>query len=57
MGQQERPKRRPSIEVRCPACGTRDVRHRLPRGGDACRWCGHGFEDFAWKRVGRDARR
>lgn len=30
----ERPKRRPSIEVRCPKCGTRTVWHRLPRAGD-----------------------
>lgn len=50
-------KRRPSIEVRCPACGMREIWHRLPKGGDACRWCGHGFEDFTYRRVGRDARR
>lgn len=34
MEQQAKPKRRPSIEVRCPKCGTRDVWHRLPRAGD-----------------------
>lgn len=44
----ERPKRRPSIEVRCPKCGTRTVWHRLPRAGDECRWCGHAFGDFKW---------
>lgn len=57
MEQTDKPKRRPSIEVRCPACGTRDVWQHLPKAGDACRWCGHAFEDFQWKRVGRDARR
>lgn len=44
----ERPRRRPSIEVRCPKCGTRTVWHRLPRAGDGCRWCGHAFADFEW---------
>ncbi len=48
MEQQAKPKRRPSIEVRCPKCGTRDVWHRLPRAGDECRWCGHAFADFEW---------
>lgn len=48
MEQQTRKKRRPSIEVRCPKCGTRDVWHRLPRAGDECRWCGHAFADFEW---------
>lgn len=40
-GKTEGPRRRPSIEVRCPKCGTRTVWHRLPRAGDECRWCGH----------------
>lgn len=56
MEQKPRPKRRPSIEVRCPACGTRDVWHHLPKGGDRCRWCGHAFEDFEYRKMGpRDA--
>lgn len=47
-GKTEQPRRRPSIEVRCPKCGTRTVWHRLPRAGDECRWCGHAFGDFEW---------
>lgn len=47
-GKAEKPRRRPSIEVRCPKCGTRAVWHRLPRAGDECRWCGHAFTDFKW---------
>lgn len=39
--QTEKPKRRPSIEVRCPKCGMREIWHHLPKGGDRCRWCGH----------------
>lgn len=49
MEQQTRKKRRPGVEVRCPECGTRDVWHHLPKGGDRCRWCGHPFEDFEWR--------
>lgn len=51
MERQTKPKRRPSIEVRCPECGTRDVWHHLPKGGDRCRWCGHPFEDFAYRKA------
>lgn len=49
---EDKARRRPSIEVRCPGCGTRDVWHHLPKAGDECRWCGHAFEDFAWHRMG-----
>ena len=31
--QTEKPKRRPSIEVRCPKCGMREIWHHLPKGG------------------------
>lgn len=55
MEQQTKPKRRPSIEVRCPECGTRDTWHHLPKGGDRCRWCGHPFEDYTYRRVGPGA--
>jgi uncharacterized protein (DUF983 family) len=50
-GKAEGRKRRPSIEVRCPECGTRTVWHRLPGAGDVCRWCGHAFGDFEWHTV------
>lgn len=30
--QTEKPKRRPSIEVRCPKCGMREIWHHLPQG-------------------------
>lgn len=53
---ESRPGRTPSIEVRCPGCGTRDVWHHLPKEGDVCRRCGHAFEPFEWRRTGRDAR-
>ena len=46
--EQTKKKRRPSIEVRCPAC-------HLPKGGDRCRWCGHLFEDFTYRKVGPGA--
>lgn len=48
--QTEKPKRRPSIEVRCPKCGMREIWHHLPKGGDRCRWCGHLFEDFTYRK-------
>lgn len=48
-------KRRPSIEVRCPACRMREIWHHLPKGGDRCRWCGHLFEDFTYRKVGPGA--
>ena len=54
--QTEKPKRRPSIEVRCPKCGTRETWHHLPKGGDRCRWCGHLFEDFTYRKVGPSAK-
>lgn len=56
MEQTEKTKRRPSIEVRCPECGTRDTWHHLPKGGDRCRWCGHPFEDFAYRKAGPKAK-
>lgn len=40
--QTEKPKRRPSIEVRCPKCRMREIWHHLPRaataaaGADTC---------------------
>ena len=46
---------RPSIEVRCPACRMREIWHHLPKGGDRCRWCGHLFEDFTYRKVGPGA--
>lgn len=52
MEQQTKPKRRPSIEVRCPKCRMREIWHHLPRGGDRCRWCGHLFEDYTYRKVG-----
>lgn len=54
--QTEKPKRRPSIEVRCPKCGMREIWHHLPKGGDRCRWCGHLFEDFTYRKVGPSAK-
>lgn len=51
-----KPKRRPSIEVRCPKCGMREIWHHLPKGGDRCRWCGHLFEDFTYRKVGPSAK-
>ena len=54
--QTEKPKRRPSIEVRCPKCGMREIWHHLPKGGDRCRWCGHLFEDFTYRKVGPGAK-
>jgi uncharacterized protein (DUF983 family) len=54
MEQTEKPKRRPSIEVRCPKCGARERWDHLPHGGDRCRWCGYLFEDYTWHdREGR----
>lgn len=53
--EQTKKKRRPSIEVRCPACRMREIWHHLPRGGDRCRWCGHLFEDFTYRKVGPGA--
>lgn len=54
MEQTEKTERRPSIEVRCLECGTRERWGHLPKGGDRCRWCGHLFEDFRWRdREGR----
>lgn len=50
------PKRRPSIDVRCPKCGMREIWHHLPKGGDRCRWCGHLFEDFTYRKVGPSAK-
>lgn len=47
---------RPSIEVRCPKCGMREIWHHLPKGGDRCRWCGHLFEDFTYRKVGPSAK-
>jgi protein-arginine kinase activator protein McsA len=43
-------KRRPSIVVRCPGCGTHDVWYHLPKKGDVCHRCGYAFESFEWKR-------
>ena len=54
--QTEKPKRRPSIEVRCPKCGMCEIWHHLPKGGDRCRWCGHLFEDFTYRKVGPSAK-
>jgi hypothetical protein len=54
--QTEKPKRRPSIEVRCPKCGMREIWHHLPKGGARCRWCGHLFEDFTYRKVGPSAK-
>ena len=42
--QTEKPKRRPSIW------------HRLPKGRDRFRWCGHLFEDFTYRKVGPSAK-
>lgn len=56
MEQEAKPKRRPSIEVRCPKCGMREIWHHLPKGGDRCRWCGHLFEDFTYHKVGPGAK-
>lgn len=28
----------------------------LPKGGDRCRWCGHLFEDFTYRKVGPGAK-
>lgn len=28
----------------------------LPKGGDRCRWCGHLFEDFTYRKVGPSAK-
>ncbi len=53
--EQTKKKRRPSIEVRCPACRMREIWHHLPKGGDRCRWCGHLFEDFTYRKVGPGA--
>ena len=47
--QTEKPKRRPSIEVRCPKCGMREIWHHLPKGGDL-------FEDFTYRKVGPSAK-
>lgn len=30
--------------------------HHLPKGGDRCRWCGHLFEDFTYRKVGPSAK-
>lgn len=54
--QTEKPKRRPSIEVHCPKCGMREIWHHLPKGGDRCRWCGHLFEDFTYRKAGPSAK-
>lgn len=45
-----------AIEVRCPKCGMREIWHHLPKGGDRCRWCGHLFEDFTYRKVGPSAK-
>lgn len=45
----------PASRCAAPACGTRDVWHHLPKGGDRCRWCGHAFEDFAYRKAGPKA--
>lgn len=54
--EQTKKKRRPSIEVRCPACRMREIWHHLPKGGDRCRWCGHLFEDYTYRKVGPGAK-
>ena len=45
--QTEKPKRRPSIEVRCPKCGMREIWHHLPKGGDRCRRVGPSAKEGA----------
>lgn len=34
----------------------REIWHHLPKGGDRCRWCGHLFEDFTYRKVGPSAK-
>lgn len=39
-----------------PATDWDRIADALPKGGDRCRWCGHLFEDFTYRKVGPSAK-
>ena len=45
-----------STETKRPVLEVRNLSVALPKGGDRCRWCGHLFEDFTYRKVGPSAK-